>query len=94
MKNVNEINIIRINLSNRKITTEIMDEKLTDLFLGGRGINRWILLNEIEKGVKAFDLKNIIVIGAGLLVGSSAPGACRLQVDTVSPFNISRKYKI
>lgn len=87
MKNVKEINILRINLLNRKITEEIMNEKLMDLFLGGRGINRWILLNEIEKGVEAFDLKNKIVIGTGLLVGSSAPGACRLQIDTLSPFN-------
>lgn len=87
MKNANEIKILRINLSTRKITTERMGEKLIDLFLGGRGINRWILLNEIEKGVKAFDLKNKIVIGTGLLVGSSAPGACRVQIDTLSPFN-------
>jgi aldehyde:ferredoxin oxidoreductase len=87
MKNVNEIKILRINLSTKKITAEIMDEKLTDLFLGGRGINRWILLNEIEKGIKAFDLKNKIVIGTGLLVGSSAPGACRVQIDTLGPFN-------
>lgn len=87
MKNANEIKILRINLSTRKITTERMNEKLTDLFLGGRGINRWILLNEIEKGVEAFDLKNKIVIGTGLLVGSSAPGACRVQIDTLSPFN-------
>jgi len=35
MKNPNEIKILRINLSTRKITTERMDEKLTDLFLGG-----------------------------------------------------------
>ena len=87
MKNANEIKILRINLSTKKITTEIMDEKFTDLFLGGRGINRWILLNEIEKGTKAFSLKNKIAIGTGLLVGSSAPGACRLQIDTISPFN-------
>jgi len=87
MKNVNEIKILRINLSTKKITTEIMDEKFTDLFLGGRGINRWILLNEIEKGTKAFSLKNKIAIGTGLLVGSSAPGACRVQIDTLSPFN-------
>jgi len=87
MKNNDKIRILRIDLSAMKITTEILDEKLTELFLGGRGINRWILLNEIEKGVKAFDLKNKIVIGTGLLVGTSAPGACRIQVDTISPFN-------
>jgi len=87
MKNGNEINILRINLSNGKITEEIMDEKLVDLFLGGRGINRWILLNEIKKGVQSFGLENKIVIGTGLLVGSSAPGACRVQIDTLSPFN-------
>ncbi len=71
IKNVNEIKILRINLSDKKITVEKMDERLVDLFLGGRGINRWILLNEIDKGAKAFDLQNKIIIGTGLLVGSS-----------------------
>lgn len=87
MKNLHEIKIIRINLSTSKIVSESMDEKSIDLFLGGRGINRWILLNEIEKGTRAFDKNNKIVIGTGLLVGSSLPGACRVQIDTVSPFN-------
>jgi len=87
IKNVNEIKILRINLSDKKITVEKMDERLVDLFLGGRGINRWILLNEIDKGAKAFDLQNKIIIGTGLLVGSSTPGACRVQIDSLSPFN-------
>lgn len=67
-----------------------MDEKTEEYicrFLGGRGINRWVLLNEIDKDIDAFDPENRIVFGTGLLVGTSAPAACRLQIDTVSPFN-------
>ncbi len=82
-----KIRILRINLTSRKISVEEKNDEYIDRFLGGRGINRWILLNEVAKGTKAFDPENKIVIGTGLLVGTSAPGACRVQIDTISPFN-------
>ncbi len=81
------IKILRINMTNKKTSVEEMGGNNIYKFLGGRGINRWILLNEIAKGTDALDSKNKIVFAAGLLVGTSAPAACRLQIDTVSPFN-------
>jgi len=81
------VRILRIDLTDEKVSVEEKGEEYIYKFLGGRGINRWILLNEIDRGVGAFDPENKIVFGTGLLVGTSAPAACRLQIDTVSPFN-------
>lgn len=51
----------------------------TDLahrFIGGRGINSLILLNELASGVDPLSLANILVFGDGTLVGSMKPAAC------------------
>lgn len=82
-----KVRILRVDLTNKKISVNEMTEEYICRFLGGRGINRWILLNEIDKITDAFKPENKIVFGTGLLVGTSAPGACRLQIDTVNPFN-------
>lgn len=82
-----KVRILRVDLTNKKISVNEMTEEYICRFLGGRGINRWILLNEIDKITDAFEPENKIIFGTGLLVGTSAPGACRLQIDTVNPFN-------
>ena len=87
MRDVNRVKILRIDLTTRKIAIEEKGEEYIQKFLGGRGINRWILLNEITKGTKVFDPENKLIIGTGLLVGTKAPGACRVQIDTISTFN-------
>ncbi len=79
--------VINIDLSNKKISYDTIDKATIHKFLGGRGISRWILLNELKKGTKAFDADNKIIIAPGLLTGTNAPGACRVQIDTMSPFN-------
>jgi aldehyde:ferredoxin oxidoreductase len=45
-------------------------------FLGGRGVNSWILLNELASGVDPLSPAIMLVFGAGALVGTMAPAAC------------------
>jgi len=78
--------VLRIDLATRK-TSNTEEAYYVDKFLGGRGINRWILLKEIGCNTSAYSPDNKIVFGTGLLTGTSASGSGRLQVDTVSPFN-------
>lgn len=75
--------ILRINLSNAKISYE--NYGIYKEFVGGRGINRYILFNELPLGVSPFDPSNIIAIGTGLLCGTVAPGAARINIDSKSP---------
>jgi len=78
--------ILRVDLSNNSIRTE-PTEKYTQRWVGGRGINTWILLNELKPEVKWSDPDNLICFGVGLLVGTLAPGACRVSVDSKNAFN-------
>jgi len=54
-------------------------------FLGGRGVNYWLLLKELPPEVSAFDPENVLVFGTGALVGTQAPGANRLNVASKNP---------
>ncbi len=73
--------ILRVNLSNGKISTE-PTSKYAEKFLGGRGINQWILFKETGPDISALDPACPIIFGTGVLVGTPAPGACRYNVDS------------
>ena len=78
--------ILRVDLDNKRISTEDTARYATK-FLGGRMINSFILLNEMSTATKWSDPANMLVFGAGCLVGTLAPGACRVSIDTKSPFS-------
>jgi len=61
-------------------------EPLLRRFPGGRALNQYLLISEIAPGTGAFDVDNVLAIGAGLLTGSPYPGAVRLSVDSINAF--------
>jgi len=75
--------ILRIDLSTREVRSEAFSRYAA--WLGGQGVNQFILFQELPLHVSPFSSSNIIVLGAGLLVGTSAAGANRLNIDTLSP---------
>jgi len=78
--------ILRIDLSNQKIWTE-ETKSYAEKTLGGRGINSLIMINEIETKVKWYDPENLLCFGAGSLVGTMVPGACRVDISTINVFS-------
>ncbi len=54
--------ILRVDLSNNKVTTEDT-EKYAKRYIGGRAVNNLILLNEIPPQTKWSDPDNILIIG-------------------------------
>jgi aldehyde:ferredoxin oxidoreductase len=78
--------ILNVDLSSRRIWTEDT-EKYAKRFIGGRAVNSFILFNEISNETKWWDAGNMLIFGAGCLVGTLVPGACRVSVDTKSAFN-------
>lgn len=78
--------ILRVNLSNKKIWTE-PTAKYAEKTLGGRGINSLIMINEIKIGTKWHDPENLLCFGVGSLVGTMAPGACRVDISTINVFS-------
>jgi aldehyde:ferredoxin oxidoreductase len=67
-----------IDLTNATISKREIDNTLCEKFIGGPGVG-WKLLAEcIEPHVDAFSPDNVIVISAGALVGTLAPGASKV----------------
>ncbi len=54
-------------------------------YLGGLGLNLKLLLEQIDPSIDALNEKNILVFGAGPLVGTYAPTASRSEVSAKSP---------
>jgi len=77
---------LRVDLSRNKMASEERRED-AERFIGGRGVNRSILLRELNPEVTWAEEENLIVFGAGVLVGTMAPGACRTSVDSKNAFN-------
>jgi aldehyde:ferredoxin oxidoreductase len=77
--------VARIDLSRSKFFYEDF-KPYSKMFLGGRGVNQYILFNENPVGISCFDPSNLLVIGAGLLCGTDAPGASRISIDSTNPF--------
>ncbi|RLI09441.1 hypothetical protein DRO42_04230 [Candidatus Bathyarchaeota archaeon] len=78
--------ILRVNLSTGKISTQ-PTEKYARRFIGGRGINAWIMFDEMSPEVHPLDPENLLIYGAGALLGTMAPFACRVSIETKNAFN-------
>jgi len=76
--------ILHINLTTGKISTEPI-APYAGRFLGGRGIDSWLLYRQVKPWVGALDPANKLIIGTGALVGTLAPSAGRHSVDAKSP---------
>ena len=76
--------ILRVELSTHSMEYEAFD-KYTP-FLGGQGVNQFILFNELPVGVSPYDPSNILAVGTGALVGTDATGASRTNIDTLNAF--------
>ncbi|MCK4636397.1 MAG: aldehyde ferredoxin oxidoreductase family protein [Methanomicrobia archaeon] len=79
--NVQDGKILRIDVSNSKVSWW-EDFKRYKRFVGGRAVNQYILFNELPLDISPFDPTNMLAFGAGLLCGTDAPGACRLNIDS------------
>lgn len=78
--------ILRVDLSNGKIRTEDTEDYAKQ-YIGGLGINSFILLNELDPKTKWSDPENMLLFGVGALVGTLAPSACKISVDSKNVFS-------
>ncbi|MCX6059746.1 MAG: aldehyde ferredoxin oxidoreductase family protein [Chloroflexi bacterium] len=79
-----------INLSTSEIHVDAVPDELTRAYLGGRGMNMAYLRHYLRahgdpRDIDAFDPRNPLIIGAGLLTGTIAPNAARFNVSARSP---------
>ena len=76
--------VLRVDLSLRETSFESYDKYRE--WIGGQGVNQYILFSELPAGISPYETSNIVAIGTGALVGTSAPGASRTNIDTLNPF--------
>ena len=75
--------LLRVDLAARKVRLEGYEQYAE--WIGGQGVNQYILFNELPSGISPYDPSNIIAVGTGALVGTSVPGASRANIDTLNP---------
>lgn len=77
-------NILRVNLSTGKITTESSGQ--LKQYIGGMGFGYRIMYDEVPPGTKPFDEANKVVFAVGPLTGSGAPCSSRVNITSLSTF--------
>ncbi|HUY01576.1 MAG TPA: aldehyde ferredoxin oxidoreductase N-terminal domain-containing protein [Candidatus Deferrimicrobium sp.] len=71
-------NILEVDLTRNKIS--VQKESLKDLqkFIGGMGMNCRLAIDYIKPGLDPLSPENVIILGAGPLVGTITPGSSRI----------------
>jgi len=76
--------ILRVNLSNGEIRTEPSEQYIKE-WLGGSGSAVKILYDELGSWVTPYAPANKLIFSVGTLIGTAAPGACKMNVSTLGP---------
>ena len=76
--------IAHIDLTSGRITIDEVPLNWRKGYLGGRGINAYLLLKEIEPGIDPLGPNNRLIFGAGMLTGYPGLGT-RMNVSCKSP---------
>ena len=77
--------ILRINLTNRQIVTEQIDESFCRKYLGGTGWIAYYLLREVKPGIDPLSPENKLIFALGPLTGLTLGGCARHTVGAKSP---------
>jgi aldehyde:ferredoxin oxidoreductase len=77
--------IVRVDLTNGKITKETLEEDVSRDYIGGSGVGVRVVYDEVPPGVDALDPQNRLVFAVSPLTGTAVPGACRYLVVGKSP---------
>jgi aldehyde:ferredoxin oxidoreductase len=84
MKGINS-NILRIDLTAKRITVQTVSEAWYRLHLGGRGLIAHMLLTEMPPGADPFGPENRLIFALGTLTGHPFVGSGRNSVGCKSP---------
>ncbi len=77
--------ILRVNLSKKTSTAEILTPEFAKTWIGGRGFAAKILYDEVKKGTDPLSKDNKVIIAAGPLVGVFLPAGAKTTFASKSP---------
>ncbi len=78
--------ILRVNLSDRKVSKEPLREDWAEEFVGGVGLSARILYEELPPGIDPLGPDNKLVLMTGPALGTMIPAASRASVCAKSPY--------
>lgn len=84
VRNINQNNLLKVNLSNESVTTKEIPESWLEKFIGGKGLGAALLHEENRSGLDPLSPENNLILAWGPFLGL-APGASRYCVVTKSP---------
>jgi len=77
--------IAYVNLSTNKISVKTVPKQIRSLYLGGRGVDMYLLYNHAQPKINPLSPENPLIIGVGLLCGIPALGSGRCDIAAKSP---------
>ncbi len=77
--------LLRVNLTNREVTKEVIDDVTCKSFIGGAGIGAKILWEEVPPEINPFDANNRIIFSVGPFQGHPVPGCAKFCITSKSP---------
>ncbi len=77
--------VLRINLTTKSFNIEDLDIGAVYNFIGGRGLNSYILYKELDPRIDPFSPENKVILSVGPLTATEFPGAGRAAFTSKSP---------
>jgi aldehyde:ferredoxin oxidoreductase len=77
--------ILRVNLTDRRVTKEALDMQMAADYIGGRGLTSRLLYGEMDPAADPLGPENPLIFGTGPLTGAGAPAGSRYVVTCKSP---------
>ncbi len=77
--------LLRVNLTTEESKEEVIDSKLWESFIGGRGLGAYYLTTEVPPNVEPLSPENKLIFMNGPLAGTLIPGNNKICVTFKSP---------
>ena len=77
--------ILWVDLEKKDMVKKSLDPRLIKSFIGGRGINSWLLYQNVIPEESPFHPQNPLIFGVGPMTGTMLPAASRFTVTAKSP---------
>ena len=77
--------ILEVSLTTGELAERPIPREISERFLGGLGLNAWLLYQHTDPGTDPLGPENVVLISPGLLTGTEAPTSPRVEVTTKSP---------
>jgi len=79
--------VIHVDLTSGEHETKALDLNAARDYLGGLGLNAWLMEQVYATGTDPLSPDNPIILGAGPFVGTGTPGAAKIVATTRFPLN-------